>query len=366
MFGLRSCARNHTRSPSRYTQNLGLPMLESTFVPARIAVIIPCFKTKRHILDVIGRIGSEVCAIYVVDDCCPEGTGDYVKSESADVRVKVVYNAMNLGVGGAVMAGYAAAITDGCDIFVKIDGDAQMDPALIPSFVSPILAGEADYVKGNRFFDPESLTGMPFVRLFGNAALSFLTKLSTGYWHLFDPTNGYTAIHSEVAKHLPFHKISQRYFFETDILFRLSLQGAVVHDLPMSAHYADEESNLNIRKVIPEFLLKHCKNTAKRFFYRYILRDFSLATLEFLLGMMLVMFGSIYGAIRWYISVHGGPPATAGAVMLAALPLLTGVQLLLAFFNYDILAVPKRAVHPALVHRSSIASNIVDKQKEGP
>jgi dolichol-phosphate mannosyltransferase len=339
-------------------------MPERTVAPSRIAVVIPCYKTKKHILDVIDRIGSEVSAVYVVDDCCPEGTGDYVKSVATDPRVQVVYNAVNLGVGGAVMAGYAAAITDGYDIFVKIDGDGQMDPALIPSFVSPILAGQADYVKGNRFFDPESLTGMPFVRLFGNAMLSFLTKLSTGYWHLFDPTNGYTAIHCEVAKHLPFQKISQRYFFETDILFRLSLQGAVVSDLPMSAHYADEESNLNIRKVIPEFLLKHCKNTAKRFFYRYLLRDFSLATLEFLLGMVLVVFGSIYGAVRWYISVHGGPPATSGAVMLAALPLLTGVQLLLAFFNYDILAVPKRAVHPALVHRSKITSHIVDSQKD--
>lgn len=339
-------------------------MLEKIPSSVRIAVVIPCYKTKKFILDVIGRIGREVAAIYVVDDKCPENTGDFVTSECADPRVHVVFNSINLGVGGAVMAGYSAAIADGCDILVKIDGDGQMDPALILGFVSPIIAGQADYVKGNRFFDPESLNGMPFIRLFGNAVLSFLTKLSTGYWHLFDPTNGYTAIHSEVAKLLPLEKISQRYFFETDILFRLSLQGAVAHDLPMSAHYADEESNLKIGKVIPEFLAKHFKNTAKRFFYRYVLRDFSLATIEFLLGIILLVFGLTYGATHWYASVLTGIPATAGSVMIAALPLLTGIQFLLAFFNYDILAVPKRALHPALSHRSSIVLNIAQKQKE--
>jgi len=338
-------------------------MINSADFSVQIAVVIPCFKTKKHILDLIGRIGSEVCAIYVVDDCCPERTGDYVKIECKDPRVIVLYNTSNLGVGGAVMSGYAVAINDGHDVFVKIDGDGQMDPALIPSFVSPIISGDADYVKGNRFFDPESLTGMPFIRLFGNAVLSFFTKISTGYWHLFDPTNGYTAIHAEVAKHLHFHKISQRYFFETDVLFRLGLQGAVVYDLPMSAHYADEKSNLSIRKVIPEFLFKHCRNASKRFLYRYILRDFSLATLEFFAGVILMLFGAIYGASRWYISAHGGPLASAGAVMLAGLPLLAGLQFLLAFLNYDMLSVPKYALHPALVHQSKVKSHIVKVQK---
>lgn len=339
-------------------------MINNTYISASVAVVIPCYKTRKHILDLLSRIGPEVCAIYVVDDCCPEGTGDHVKNECSDPRVNVLYNSVNLGVGGAVMAGYSAAINDGHDIFVKVDGDGQMDPALIPSFISPIIAGDADYVKGNRFFDPESLIGMPFIRLFGNAVLSFFTKLSTGYWHLFDPTNGYTAIHSEVAKHLHFHKISRRYFFETDLLFRLGLQGAVVYDLPMLAHYADEESNLNIRKIIPEFLFKHCRNAAKRFLYRYILRDFSLATLEFIAGLVLMSFGAIYGSTRWYLSAQEGVPASAGAVMLAALPTLAGLQFFLAFFNYDMLAVPKRAVHPALAHRSKVVSNITNTQKD--
>ncbi|CAM3335479.1 hypothetical protein CUTA107171_22650 [Cupriavidus taiwanensis] len=158
-------------------------------------------------MDVIESIDSLVSNIYVVDDCCPDGSGALVTSECTDPRVRVIRLPENLGVGGAVMAGYRAAIQDGMDVAVKIDGDGQMDPHDIANFVEPILAGEADYTKGNRFFNLDSLEQMPRVRLLGNAALSFMSKLSSGYWDLFDPTNGYTAIHCEVARHLPMEKI---------------------------------------------------------------------------------------------------------------------------------------------------------------
>ena len=215
----------------------------------KIAVLIPSYKVKSHILEVIRLIGPEVCKIYVVDDCCPDGSGDFVIQHCTDERVIVLRNPVNLGVGGAVMTGYRTAIADGIDIIVKIDGDGQMDPSLISDFVSPIIAGNADYTKGNRFFNLEKISEMPKIRLFGNAVLSFMTKLSSGYWELFDPTNGYTAIHSEVAKHLPLDKISQRYFFETDMLFRLNTLGAVVIDIPMDAKYEDEVSNLKVSRL---------------------------------------------------------------------------------------------------------------------
>ena len=166
-----------------------------------IAVVIPTYKARDHILDVISKIGAEVSAIYVVDDACPEHTGEYVKSRCQDDRVILIKYGVNLGVGGAVMTGYKAAISDGCDVIVKIDSDGQMDPELIPQFVAPILDGEADYTKGNRFFDIESVKTMPKIRLFGNAVLSFLCKISSGYWSIFDPTNGYTAIHSSAVAH---------------------------------------------------------------------------------------------------------------------------------------------------------------------
>jgi len=310
-----------------------------------IAVVLPCFRVRRHVVDVIRRIGPEVSRIYVVDDCCPEKTGDYVDAMGVDARVKVIRNPENLGVGGAVMVGYRAAIDEGADIIVKIDGDGQMAPELLPDFVAPIIAGEADYTKGNRFYNLEGISQMPRIRLFGNSVLSFLTKFSSGYWDVFDPTNGYTAIHAEVARLLPFHKISARYFFETDILFRLNIQRAVVVDVPMVARYEDEVSNLKVSRIIGEFIIKHLRNFGKRIFYNYYLRDLSVASIELPLGIFLFLFGILFGAVHWLSSMGEGTVTPAGTVMLAALPILMGLQLILAFISYDVESVPRRVVH---------------------
>ena len=152
--------------------------------PPRIAAIVPCFRVKDHVLDVVAHIGPECDRIYVVDDACPEGTGDHVERFCMDPRVRVLRHAENQGVGGAVMTGYRAAIDDGCDILVKIDGDGQMDPALLPAIVGPIVTGQADYAKGNRFYDLANIGRMPTTRILGNVGLSFLTKLSAGYWDI--------------------------------------------------------------------------------------------------------------------------------------------------------------------------------------
>lgn len=310
-----------------------------------IAVVIPSYRVKRFILDVIVKIGPDVSKIYVIDDCCPDGSGEFVSEHCQDARVRVIFNAENQGVGGAVMAGYAAAIADGMDIIVKIDGDGQMDPTLIPNFVYPIITGRADYTKGNRFFDLEEIRSMPAIRLFGNAVLSFMTKLSSGYWELFDPTNGYTAIHSNVARLLPFNKISQRYFFETDMLFRLNTVKAVVTDIPMSAKYGDETSNLKISKIIGEFALKHVRNCVKRLCYNYYLRDMSVASIELPIGLTMLFSGLVFGVTHWIESMRAGIPTPAGTVMLAALPIIMGVQFILAFIGYDVAATPRETLH---------------------
>lgn len=311
----------------------------------KIAVVIPCYKVKNHILGVIDGIGPEVVRIYAVDDCCPDGSGDFVETNCADTRVTVLRHSENQGVGGAVMSGYRAAIDDDMDVIVKVDGDGQMDPSLIPDFTAPILAGEADYTKGNRFFDLEEIRAMPRIRLFGNAVLSFMTKLSSGYWDLFDPTNGYTAIHVTVARHLPLKKISNRYFFETDMLFRLNTIRAVVVDVPMNAKYVDEVSNLKISKVVGEFLAKHFRNLSKRIFYSYYLRDMSVASLELPLGLAFLGFGLLYGGYHWIISAQMSVSTPAGTVMMSALPIIAGIQFLLGFVNYDVASVPVRPLH---------------------
>jgi len=316
-----------------------------TKIDSTIAVVIPSYKVRNHVVDVISQIGPEVDCIYVVDDCCPDGSGDYVESNCADERIKVIRNSENLGVGGAVMNGYKAAIADGMEVIVKMDGDGQMDPALIPCFAAPIFQGEADYCKGNRFYDLEEIRAMPKARLFGNAVLSFMTKLSSGYWDLFDPTNGYTAIHRDVAKHLPFGKISNRYFFETDMLFRLNTLRAVVVDIPMDAKYGDEISNLKISRIAGDFLFKHIRNFNIRIFYNYYLRDMSLASIELPLGVFLFLFGITFGIYKWVGSVSVGLTSSAGTVMLAALPVILGLQFILAFLGYDIRSVPRRPLH---------------------
>lgn len=311
----------------------------------RLAVVIPCYKVTHHILGVIEEIGPEVSLVYVVDDQCPENSGDFVKSHCKDSRVTILRHETNQGVGGAVMTGYRQAIADGAQIIIKVDGDGQMDPALIPAFAEPIAAGEADYTKGNRFYDLAEIHSMPLVRIIGNAGLSFMSKISTGYWDLFDPTNGYTAIHASLAEHLPFDKISRRYFFETDILFRLNTLRAVVVDIPMDARYGDEVSNLKISKILPEFLGKHLRNVIKRVFYNYYLRDLSVASLELPIGLALLTTGSIIGATSWIHAIETGLATPTGTIMLSVLPIIIGINLLLSFIGYDIASVPSKPMH---------------------
>lgn len=306
----------------------------------RIAVAIPCYKVRAQILDVIAGIPPSVQRIFVVDDKCPQQSGTLVEDECRDPRVRVIFHEENQGVGGAIATAYRAALEEDVDIVVKVDGDGQMDPALIPKFVRPIVRGKADYTKGNRFYRPESLRGMPPIRLFGNAALSFINKLSTGYWSIMDPTNGYTAIHTSVLRELPLHKLEKRYFFETDMLYHLNTVRAVVRDVPMDAVYADEESSLKVSKVLPEFMLKHVTRFFKRYVYLYLLRDFNLGSLYSILGMLLCVVGAVFGLINWWQSDSTGQPATSGTVMLAALPLIIGIQFLIAFLHHDVERVP--------------------------
>ena len=309
---------------------------------AKIAVTIPSYKVRAHVLDVIARIPPQVQRIYVVDDKCPQDSGRLVQEQCHDPRVLVLFHEQNQGVGGAVSTGYRAALEEGMDIVVKLDGDGQMDPALIPHFTRPIERGRADYTKGNRFYRPESLKGMPPIRLFGNAALSFINKLSTGYWSIMDPTNGYTAIHTSVLREMPLHKLEKRYFFETDMLYHLNTIRAVVHDVPMDAVYADEESSLKVSKVLPEFIVKHVNRFFKRYVYLYLLRDFNIGSLYSLLGVVLCGLGVVFGGWAWLRSLTTGQPATSGTVMLAALPLIIGIQFLIAFLHHDVERVPSQ------------------------
>lgn len=313
-----------------------------------ISVVIPCYRETQHVLNVIARIPNYINKIICIDDCCPDNTGEHIKKNCTDKRVEVIRHDKNQGVGGAMITGYKVALKNDADIVIKIDGDEQMDPELIPQFINPIINGYSDYTKGNRFYDIENVSLMPKMRLLGNAILSFMSKLSTGYWKIFDPNNGYTAIHSRVLKLIPLLKISKSYFFESDMLFRLNTLRAVVVDIPMQAKYKDEISNLFIFRSIIEFSIKHSNNFLKRIFYNYFLRDFHIASIELLFGPIMLLYGIHFGIDKWIISITTGLHATAGQVMNAALPTIIGLQLTLSALSFDIDNSPNVPLHTSL------------------
>jgi dolichol-phosphate mannosyltransferase len=242
-----------------------------------------------------------------------------------------------------------AAIERRSTVIVKVDADGQMDPALIPALIAPIENGVADFVKGNRFFFLSNAASMPAMRRFGNLVLSFLAKLSSGYWQLMDATNGFFAIHASVAGLLEEERIAKRFFFETDLLFHLGLVRAKVVDFPMHARYEDEVSNLRISRVLGDFLLGHLRNALRRILYKYFVRDFSIASIELALGALLLLFGLTFGAYHWVVSGIREEVTPTGTVMIAVISLLIGFQLVLAFLNYDISSVPREPLHPILL-----------------
>ena len=336
---------------SHYLLVVGHGILMEPSMSPRIAVIIPCYCVASHIQSVIESIGPEVGWIIAVDDACPEGSGDFIERACRDPRVQVIRHENNLGVGGAVMTGYRLAQELPAEAIVKLDGDGQMEPALIPALCEPLLRGRADYAKGNRFYRVGNTAGMPAMRLLGNAALSFLTKMSSGYWQLFDPTNGFTAIHSTLLSEIDYTKIAKRYFFESDLLYHLNQLRAVVVEMPMAARYDDEPSSLRPMRMIGPFLRGNLRNSFKRIFYSYFLRGFSVASIELLLAIPLLLFGIIFGARHWWLSAVESVPATAGTVMLAALPLILGTQFLLSWLGFDIAAEPRHPIHPFMRNR---------------
>ncbi len=331
--------------PVEPQQNIETPLIAHS---PKVAVVIPCYRVKQHIMGVLASIPPVADVIFCIDDACPDGSGQHIADNCRDARVQVITHENNLGVGGSVKTGYRAAIEAGCDIALKIDGDGQMDPDLVPGFLQLITSGKCDYSKGNRFFRIEDVRQMPGLRIFGNAVLSFFAKLSTGYWNIFDPTNGYTALHLSVLDLVDLEKVSDRYFFETDLLFRLNIAKCVVREVPMAAKYGQERSGLSETGAILPFVAGHLKNFFKRIFYSYFLRDFHVASVQILLGPLLLFAGILFGGYHWMQSINTGETATAGTVMIAAVLILTGLQLNLSALSYDMNNVPRDAIHPNL------------------
>ncbi|HYB44063.1 MAG TPA: glycosyltransferase family 2 protein [Candidatus Methylomirabilis sp.] len=307
----------------------------------RVAVIIPAYRAAETIQTVLSGIPPWVDTIYVVDDASPDETRRAVEA-LGDPRVHLLVHEVNRGVGGAMITGYRQALRDGMDICVKMDADDQMDPSYLEELIEPLLAGRADYTKGNRFHDPEALRQMPAVRKVGNAGLSFLIKAASGQWHIFDPTNGYTAIHRTALRAVDVGKLHSRYFFESSVLIRLRRIGAVVEDVPIPARYGDERSSLSIRRTLLEFPWLLLQHGARRIVWQHFVLDFSAVSLFLLSGIPLVTFGLCFGLYHWIDSYRRNVLTPTGTVMLAALPLILGFQFLLQALVLDVQDIPRR------------------------
>jgi glycosyltransferase involved in cell wall biosynthesis len=307
----------------------------------RIAAIIPAYRAADTIEKVLRGIPSLVDLIYVVDDASGDETAARVRAIN-DPRVRLLVHGVNLGVGGAMVTGYRQALLDGADICVKMDADDQMDPAHLPALIEPLLDVRADYAKGNRFHDTRALKQMPAGRRVGNAGLSFVIKAASGQWHVFDPTNGYTAIHRTALASLDLVEVHPRYFFESSMLILLRRIGAVVEDVALPARYAGAVSHLSIGRTLGQFpglLLRH---GARRIFWQYFVVDFNAVSLFLLCGCPLVLYGLAFGLYHWIDSYRRAVLTPTGTVMLAVLPLILGFQLLLQALVLDVQNAPRR------------------------
>lgn len=307
---------------------------------ARVAAVVPAFREEKMISTVISTMPAFVDHIVIVDDHSPDATSEVVM-RMADPRVTLIRHEVNQGVGGAIVTGHKAAMELGADVNVIMAGDAQMDPAFLPDLLDRVAKDGYGFAKANRFFAPESFQGMPNYRIFGNIVLSFMTKLASGYWNLFDPQNGYTAIRTEVLRRLPLESVSRRYSFENDLLIHLNILQVGAVDVPIPAVYGDEVSSIRLSKVIPELMNLLFRGFWRRIWYRYVLWSFSPVALLLIFGLLLFLVG--LGIAIWVcFQVASSVVATAATVMLAALPLMIGTQMLISALQLDIQASPSR------------------------
>jgi len=298
-------------------------------------VILPAYNEGRHVETVVGRIPDWVDGIIVVDDASTDDTLSVAESLT-DTRVRVHHHEKNQGVGGAMVTGFRVALDGGYDVAIKMDADDQMDAQELPTLVRPIELGMAEYVKGNRFRRTGRPSSMPRRRWFGNVVLSFLTKVASGYWHVFDPQCGFIAITAPTLRRLKLDGMARDYFFENDILIRLNVIDARVVDVDTSSLYGDETSYVRIGRVGWTFPPRLLRGFFWRFVRRHLMNDFGLIGLLATVGAMFTLFGAVFGLYHWVLSASSGIPATTGTVMVAVVPLILGIQMLLQALSLEV------------------------------
>jgi glycosyltransferase involved in cell wall biosynthesis len=301
-----------------------------------IGVVIPAYNEELLLEPTLAGIPGFVDTIYVVDDASRDGTvGHAHNSAATDPRIVVIVHEQNRGVGAAVVTGYKRAIADEIDVVCVMNADNQMDPDELVGLAMPVVTGEVDYAKANRLFTGEAWEITPHYRYLGNAVLSLLTKIASGYWHVADSQAGYTAIGLPMLRLLDLDRIYPRYGYPNDMLVHLNVWSARVRDVPSRAIYGiGEKSGIRLRKVVPRISWLLLNAFFWRMFQKYVIRDFHPLVFFYAAGYFTWLIGvalTIWGIVKHFV----GPPPNAGTATLAALMLTFGVLFTLFAMWFD-------------------------------
>jgi glycosyltransferase involved in cell wall biosynthesis len=300
----------------------------------RVAVVVPAYDEERLVVAVIGGIPELVDRIYVVDDGSRDGTADAARA-AGDPRVEVLAHERNEGVGAAIVTGYRRVLEDGIDVAVVMAGDNQMDPAELEGLVGPVARGEVEYAKANRLVSGEAWKVIPRTRYLGNAVLSLLTKIASGYWHVADSQAGYTALSREAIQRLDLDRVYTRYGFPNDVLVHLNVQNARVRDIPSRPIYdVGETSGIKLRSVVPRISWLLLKGFWWRMGQKYVIRDFHPLVFFYFFGVLMTAAGFVLGLVELILRI-GGNAITPATIVLVAVLLIAGLQMTLFAMWFD-------------------------------
>ncbi len=302
----------------------------------RIAVVVPAFDEEPLIEETLGGIPEFVDRIVVVDDASRDATAERAaRAAAGDPRIEVVRHESNRGVGAAIVSGYKRSLAERIDVVVVMAGDNQMDPAELVAIAGPVIAGEADYAKANRLISGRAWELIPRSRYLGNAVLSLLTKIASGYWHVADSQAGYSAISLPVLEQLDLDRIYSRYGFPNDLLVHLNVVNARVRDVPSRPIYdIGERSGIRIRKVVPRISWLLAKGFFWRMREKYVIRDFHPLVFFYFLGFVMTGVGLGLGIAETVLRILGNGIPTA-TIVLVALLLTSGSQFTLFAMWFD-------------------------------
>lgn len=305
----------------------------------KIGVVVPAYNEASLIGKTILGIPNYVDKIVAVDDSSTDKTYKKLRNlQAKNKKLTVVKHRKNLGVGGSIMSGYKKLFDENIDIAVVMAGDNQMDPQYLPSLLNKIIENGFDVAKGNRFMHRKELARMPFYRFVGNIFLTFLAKLASGYWSIFDVSNGYVVSKISTLRLVDFNKVKNRFEFETSMLINLNIVGAKVADVPIPAVYGSEVSDLKVLEVLPGMLWNSFTGFWERIFYKYIFPNTHPVAVFLATGIAFMLVGIVIGV--WSIIVTSGHP-TASTTILAVIPFILGFQFCLTALVIDIQNEPK-------------------------